>query len=541
MLFSPPVTKSRAKNGPGTRSWTARKRKPILEVLEQREVLSTLVLPTSNIPTFTATFNKILSDGTTIQVTGQPVSGGNFLGTLDGTSLTATYCTDINATISPPVTYPNAVVTSDGTIYGTAVANAGQIAWLVDNLGPTAKTPEQQDALQAAIWRTEYGTTFQLDSVDNTNGAPAFNMTIGPIYMADLAALGANFDPLNAVSWISPGSSTGSGMDQGLVAVPPVASTTTPDVAIAGTATPGTLAVGQNLTYTLTVTNTGTVPATGATVTDTLPQGVTFVSATGGVTPVNGVVTFNVGDLAVGASSQAFTIVIQPTSTGTLTNTAVASLPQADPTPADNTVTLMTSVTSTVTTTDGPLITGVAREGFHAMPTTLILTFNTMLDATSAEDVNNYRIIGPGGQAIAIVSATYDPSTDTVTLQPSQQLNLHKIYTLAVNGSTPTGVSDTSGNLLDGTNSGKPGSDYTTQVTAANLVMGPNVPGGQTEMASVLRKVKQILREERAFHVIRHPTVHVASHPTRHVTAQQTHTVHPTEKHSIARFKTHRA
>src|SRR5205085_4104396 len=51
--------------------------------------------------------------------------------------------------------YPNATVTADGTTYGSAVPNAGAISWLVTNIGPTATTPEQQDALQAAIWRTE--------------------------------------------------------------------------------------------------------------------------------------------------------------------------------------------------------------------------------------------------------------------------------------------------------------------------------------------------------------------------------------------------
>ena len=41
---------------------------------------------------------------------------------------------------------------------------------------------------------------------------------------------------------------------------------------------------GTNTTYTITVTNNGPSTVTGATVSDVLPRGVTFVSATGGAT-----------------------------------------------------------------------------------------------------------------------------------------------------------------------------------------------------------------------------------------------------------------
>jgi hypothetical protein len=201
--------------------------KPGLESLEERDLLATLVFPQTSLPTFTATFNKTLSDGSTVLVSGAPVSGGNFLGMLNGNvPLTASYCVDINQTLFPNNTYANATVTSDGTAYGAAVPHADAISWLVTHLGPTATTPEQQDALQAAIWRTEYGDGFQLDNVDNDNGAPSINSTIAPIYKADLAALGTNTAPVSAVTWISPGANPGLPPSQGqaLVALtgPPI-------------------------------------------------------------------------------------------------------------------------------------------------------------------------------------------------------------------------------------------------------------------------------------------------------------------------------
>jgi uncharacterized repeat protein (TIGR01451 family) len=115
------------------------------------------------------------------------------------------------------------------------------------------------------------------------------------------------------------------------------------DLSLMGTA-PASVTMGQNVTYTLTVNSVGAAGATGVTLTDTLPTGVTFVSATGGVTPVGGVLTFALGSLAVGGSATV-TIVVTPTATGALNNQANVSGNETDPTPADNTVTQMTTVT----------------------------------------------------------------------------------------------------------------------------------------------------------------------------------------------------
>ena len=116
----------------------------------------------------------------------------------------------------------------------------------------------------------------------------------------------------------------------------------TPDLALSGAA-PSSVTVGNNVTDTLTVTNNGTAAGTGVTLTDTLPSGVTFVSATGGVTPVDGVLTFALGSLAAGAGTTV-TIVVKPTAAGTLTNRATVSMNQLDPTPADNSLSQMTTV-----------------------------------------------------------------------------------------------------------------------------------------------------------------------------------------------------
>src|SRR6202007_416310 len=99
--------------------------------------------------------------------------------------------------------------------------------------------------------------------------------------------------------------------------------TASADLAITKTA-PASAAVGTNFNYTLTVKNNGPSASTGSTVTDTLPGGVTFVSASSGCTNASGTVTCNVGSLASGASAT-ITITVTPTTVGTVTNTATVT------------------------------------------------------------------------------------------------------------------------------------------------------------------------------------------------------------------------
>jgi uncharacterized repeat protein (TIGR01451 family) len=90
---------------------------------------------------------------------------------------------------------------------------------------------------------------------------------------------------------------------------------------------------GRNLTYTVTVANAGPDAADAAVVTDTLPSGVEFVSATPTVGSCNeaaGVVTCALGGLAPGAL-ESIEVVVVPRSAGFIQNTASVAASTGDP------------------------------------------------------------------------------------------------------------------------------------------------------------------------------------------------------------------
>ena len=112
------------------------------------------------------------------------------------------------------------------------------------------------------------------------------------------------------------------------------------DLAISKSDSPDPVIAGHSLTYTLVITNSGPSHASGVTVTDTLPAGVTFSSASSGCTYGLGThrVTCTLGILNNGATATATIVVTVGSSTrGMITNTATVTATTTDPTPGNNT------------------------------------------------------------------------------------------------------------------------------------------------------------------------------------------------------------
>ncbi len=351
-----------------------------------------------------------------------------------------------SVTVSSAVTDPNLTNNSSGSplyVYtltsfaptktAAATVNAGSnltYTITVSDTGPSdAQTVSLSDPLPA-------GTTF----VSNTQtSGPAFSCT-NPAVGANgtvtctIATLAANATAVFSLTVNVPSATvsgtvlsntatvtttTSTGEESGPAAA--TANTTvatSADLSITKTGPSATLA-GQNIVYTVTVTNNGPSQATALTIADTTPPGLTFVSNTGACTTAYPCFARTLG------SGQSLTITstysIPPGATGSISNTATVSATTADPNSANNSSTATTAIappmSCQVTTTAVParaesstelvadvIFTctgGVPTAAGSALPTdTVVLTFSSNVTSRLLNSANNNA-----SEALALVDA----------------------------------------------------------------------------------------------------------------------------------------
>jgi uncharacterized repeat protein (TIGR01451 family) len=184
------------------------------------------------------------------------------------------------------------------------------------------------------------------------------------------------------------------------------------DLALTKSDSPDPVVSGNNLTYTILVTNGGTTPATNVVVTDTLPSGVDFVSATGSqgtpCTRTGDVVTCNLGTIANGGSATV-TIVVQAKKTGTISNTAVVgATPGEETNTANNADTEQTTVLN-----KGQGQGGKKGQASCAAPTITGTAGNDVITGTSRADVistfgGDDQVFALGGRDLVCTGAGFD-------------------------------------------------------------------------------------------------------------------------------------
>jgi hypothetical protein len=177
--------------------------------------------------------------------TNETAGGGNYVGTtavIGGNTInfSAVYCVDLFDTISNHGTY-NLTETTNGVVNGSPVNNAADIAWLILNLSGGATTTSESEALQAAIWATEYNGT---GGTNSPEFILASSSSLFSDYSNDLGLLNTAISHgqvtnslVGQLDWLSPytGTSWDETTKQGLVGLPPDVRHTPPPVPEPGT------------------------------------------------------------------------------------------------------------------------------------------------------------------------------------------------------------------------------------------------------------------------------------------------------------------
>lgn len=404
--------------------------------------------------------------------TSTPVTIGQFVvGTL-------TDAANNTSEFSAPVTViaPTATLAMVGSRTPDPVAVNGYLTYtyVVGNQGPTPGTVTFTDTLPAGVSFVQAtstqgsvarsGNTVTV-SLGTMNVDQTATVTIVVVPTAQNSAL-ANTATITAPEAASPVSVT-------------LTSNVQPGINLyaQATATPNPVDVGSTFVVTYTVTNTGPATSTRTTLQGFTPAGATLISATPSqgfvaIDPSGGFFGVNFQSVASNASALV-QVVYRANVTGSLNATATAGGTEPEINPPDNSTSIVVvsqqATPPTPPDTTPPLITTLSRFGARKQPTSIQLLFNEAMNVGTVQNTANYSLVtaGPDGRfntrddvKLPINAAAYEPALFSVVLQPRRRIPLSTRVQLTVNGSSPTGVADATGNLLDGNGSGLPGSNF---------------------------------------------------------------------------------
>ncbi len=264
--------------------------------------------------------------------------------------------TDTETTAIQGAAPPN---NADLQLTATAPANAAagatvDINAVLRNRGPAAANTLVVRATPTGPWTLTGGTgsagfTCALEAgavVCRGSGLPAnqsvdlrltgqINSNAAGAVSASLIATAATPDPVTT--------DNNANVSIAVTAAPPQ----TADLSIAKTDSVDPVAFGDAFSYALTVRNLGPAAAAGVVIRDTLPQGITLVSATGAGLTCTGTVAIECRGSAPIPSGQSLTVTLQvtaPTTAGVVTNEATVTATTSDPQTANNRATQDTTV-----------------------------------------------------------------------------------------------------------------------------------------------------------------------------------------------------
>jgi uncharacterized repeat protein (TIGR01451 family) len=213
---------------------------------------------------------------------------------------------------------PSSVTAGTNATYTITITNKGPSAAqgvVLSNALPTGSTFVSMTQTAGSDHFTQSGATETANGSIASNSSDTFSLVVAaPASLSN----GASFNDTASVSatTFDPNTANNTSMVTGSIV-----NNSGPSLTV-GVQGPGSANEGdKNLTYTITVTNTGTSDATGVVVTDTLSANLGNVSASSGGNVSGGVVTFN-GVTIAANTNVIFTVTAQAVEDGTATSSA---------------------------------------------------------------------------------------------------------------------------------------------------------------------------------------------------------------------------
>ena len=374
--------------------------------------------------------------------------------------------TETDLAIAASVT-PASVPRGQLLTFDLTVSNLGQIA--ATNVIMTMETPSQTtfEALSApGGWQTQTpdsGISDIIEASIPSIDAGATAHFIVTVRVNSDAPIGSTIlgDATIACETIDTNQANNRANASATVAEADVSGVAGINVAISGSVNPA--AVGQDLTYTITVTNPGNQAATGAAAHVTVPNTVLIVSMGGG-SPTSSGVDFQVGSLSAGETRQ-FQVVVRPENPGTITVTAAVS--------ADSGVSLgspASVATDVVGAASGgptpPAVLSAVRYGFHQQATILVVTYDKPMNPATASNTKNYLVLDSShgtAHTVPISRVSYNAQSHQATLRVARHIYLFRPWRLVIRGE----VTDMSGVSL--LSDGVAGHGFATQMDSRSL------------------------------------------------------------------------
>jgi uncharacterized repeat protein (TIGR01451 family) len=286
-------------------------------------------VPAGQTRTITATFNVPLTSPSSVSNTATVSASTPDSSSSNNTSSVTTTVNPANADLSITKSGPASVVAGQNISYTIAVTNNGP--------GP---------ATGVSVGDTPAGVNFVSNSGDCTTPFPC---ALGSIPSGQTRTITSVFNvPLTSPSSVSntatvsastPDASSSNNTSSVTTTVNPANA----DLAITKSG-PASVVVGQNITYTLVVTNNGPGPANGVTVSDPTPAGINFGSNSGDCTTP---FPCALGSIGAGQTRTITTVFNVPAgyNSPTITNTASVSATTPDAPTGNNSSSVNTTVT----------------------------------------------------------------------------------------------------------------------------------------------------------------------------------------------------